>query len=216
MFLLSGVAPPVVRDEVYFDPGAKYHVAGGVGYIRYFNAHVYEFQFYRELCRVSGQYDPNDPNKPLHRCNFYGIKYCHHCFNHHYYFSSKNRQQSSWAEVAVHACAGRLQTLEGGHGGYDWQARNEHRCFQRILQVSIPRTTNNEDLILGLLTEFDIRPLEDWLREENAKNGVHVGWRVPDYGEYCKSGKVSAGSNIANPSIFGLVVALAAAVFVRT
>ncbi len=69
----SGVSPPVRRSERDFDPGAKYHVAGGVGYIRYFNAHVYEFQFYRALCLVSGQYDPQDTvNKPLHRCNFFG------------------------------------------------------------------------------------------------------------------------------------------------
>ncbi len=29
------------------------------------------------------------------------------------------------------------------------------------------------------------RPLEDWLIEENKKNGVKVGWTVPDYGKYC-------------------------------
>ncbi len=69
---IQGVAPPTERSERDFDPGAKYHVAGGSGYIRYFNAHVYEFQFYRALCLVSGQYDPDDPERPLHRCNFYG------------------------------------------------------------------------------------------------------------------------------------------------
>ena len=63
-----------MRSEDYFDAGAKYHVAANVGYVRYFTAFVYEFQFYRTLCLISKQYDPNDPKKPLHRCNFYGSK----------------------------------------------------------------------------------------------------------------------------------------------
>ncbi|XP_059083297.1 angiotensin-converting enzyme-like [Tigriopus californicus] len=71
---IQGVAPPVKRSEEDFDAGAKYHVAANTGYIRYFVAYIYEFQFYKELCEVSGQYDPNDPKKPLHLCNFYGNK----------------------------------------------------------------------------------------------------------------------------------------------
>ena len=69
----SGVAPPNLRTEEDFDAGCKYHVASNVGYVRYFTAHIYEFQFYKVLCEVSGQYVPGDPNKPLHRCNFYGM-----------------------------------------------------------------------------------------------------------------------------------------------
>lgn len=70
--LLQGIAPPNQRTEEHFDAGAKYHVAADVGYVRYFTAHIYEFQFYRALCLVSGEYVPDDPSKPLHRCNFYG------------------------------------------------------------------------------------------------------------------------------------------------
>ena len=71
---IQGIQPPNMRSEDYFDAGAKYHVAANVGYVRYFTAFVYEFQFYRTLCLISNQYDPNDPEKPLHRCNFYGSK----------------------------------------------------------------------------------------------------------------------------------------------
>ena len=71
---IQGIQPPNMRSEDYFDAGAKYHVAANVGYVRYFTAFVYEFQFYRTLCLISKQYDPNDPKKPLHRCNFYGSK----------------------------------------------------------------------------------------------------------------------------------------------
>ena len=38
-------------------------MAGNVGYVRYFTAFVYEFQFYRTLCLISKQYDPADPLK---------------------------------------------------------------------------------------------------------------------------------------------------------
>ena len=64
----QGVAPPVARSEADFDPGAKYHIASNTPYMRYFLAHVLEFQFYRALCRESGF------KGPLNRCTFYGSK----------------------------------------------------------------------------------------------------------------------------------------------
>jgi peptidyl-dipeptidase A len=64
----QGVVPPVERSEADFDPGAKYHVAGNVPYMRYFLADIYEFQFYRALCRESGY------KGPLNRCTFFGSK----------------------------------------------------------------------------------------------------------------------------------------------
>jgi hypothetical protein len=33
----SGVKPPLLRSEIDFDPGAKYHVPANIPYIRYFN-----------------------------------------------------------------------------------------------------------------------------------------------------------------------------------
>jgi peptidyl-dipeptidase A len=64
----QGVVPPVRRSENDFDPGAKYHVAGNVPYMRYFLADIYEFQFYRALCREAGQ------TGPLNRCTFFASK----------------------------------------------------------------------------------------------------------------------------------------------
>ncbi len=64
----GGVAPPVARGPTDFDPGAKYHVAGNVPYMRYFLAQVLEFQFYRSLCRAAGH------TGPLYRCSYYGSK----------------------------------------------------------------------------------------------------------------------------------------------
>jgi peptidyl-dipeptidase A len=64
----QGVAPPVARSEMDFDPGAKYHVPANVPYTRYFLAEILQFQFYRALCQTSGY------TGPLNRCTFYGSK----------------------------------------------------------------------------------------------------------------------------------------------
>jgi peptidyl-dipeptidase A len=64
----QGVAPPVVRTEADFDPGAKYHVPGNVPYMRYFLARILQFQFQRALCREAGY------QGPLHRCSIYANK----------------------------------------------------------------------------------------------------------------------------------------------
>ena len=68
----QGINPPVLRSEQDFDAGSKAHVATHYPYIRYFVSFVMQFQFYRELCIDSGQYDPNNQiiSKPLHECDF--------------------------------------------------------------------------------------------------------------------------------------------------
>jgi peptidyl-dipeptidase A len=71
----QGIAPPVQRSEADFDPGAKYHVAANVPYMRYFLADMLEFQFYQALCRESGY------KGPLNRCTFYGSKEAGEKFN---------------------------------------------------------------------------------------------------------------------------------------
>jgi peptidyl-dipeptidase A len=64
----QGVSAPVERSEKDFDPGAKYHVAAGVPYTRYFLARILQFQFHRALCKAAGF------NGPLHECSIYGNK----------------------------------------------------------------------------------------------------------------------------------------------
>ena len=68
----SGVVPPNKRNESQLDPGAMYHVAANIGYVRYFVAIIYQYQFFEAMCKASGHYDPEDPKRPLHMCNFYG------------------------------------------------------------------------------------------------------------------------------------------------
>uniref|UniRef100_H2Z6E1 Angiotensin-converting enzyme n=1 Tax=Ciona savignyi TaxID=51511 RepID=H2Z6E1_CIOSA len=64
----QGIYPPVERTEHDFDPASKYHVTSGTPYIRYFIAHILEFQFYETLCKLSGH------KGPLHLCDFQGSK----------------------------------------------------------------------------------------------------------------------------------------------
>jgi peptidyl-dipeptidase A len=62
----QGIAPPVARSEKDFDPGAKYHVAANVPYMRYFLADILQFQFHRALARTAGC------KTALNRCSIYG------------------------------------------------------------------------------------------------------------------------------------------------
>jgi peptidyl-dipeptidase A len=64
----QGIEAPVARGEEHFDPGAKYHVASHVPYLRYFLAHILQFQLHRALCEAAGH------EGPLDRCSFHGSK----------------------------------------------------------------------------------------------------------------------------------------------
>jgi peptidyl-dipeptidase A len=64
----QGVAPPEIRGEQFFDPGAKYHVPAVTPYTRYFLASILQFQFHRALAKLAGC------TGPLHRCSIYESK----------------------------------------------------------------------------------------------------------------------------------------------
>jgi peptidyl-dipeptidase A len=64
----QGVAPPLARAATDFDPGAKYHVAANVPYMRYFLASVLQFQFHKALCAKAGY------QGALYECSIYGNK----------------------------------------------------------------------------------------------------------------------------------------------
>ena len=62
---VPGIAPPSPRGEEFFDPGAKYHVAAGTSYTRYFLASILQFQFHRALS------DAAECRLPLSSCSIY-------------------------------------------------------------------------------------------------------------------------------------------------
>ncbi|XP_075230792.1 angiotensin-converting enzyme-like isoform X2 [Lycorma delicatula] len=69
----GGVKPPVLRTETDFDPGAKYHVAANIPYIRYFVGTVLQFQLHRSMCIEAKRWG-QDTSKPLHKCDIYRSK----------------------------------------------------------------------------------------------------------------------------------------------
>ena len=64
----QGLRPPVERGADAFDPGAKYHIPGNTPYMRYFLAHILQFQFHKAACDIAGE------EGPLHRCSVYDNK----------------------------------------------------------------------------------------------------------------------------------------------
>ncbi len=65
----QGIAAPIDRPEgASFDPGAKYHIPANTPYMRYFLAHILQFQFHESMCRASGH------TGALHTCSVYDSK----------------------------------------------------------------------------------------------------------------------------------------------
>lgn len=62
----QGIMPPVDRPADAFDPGAKYHIANNVPYLRYFLSYILQFQFQQAACDMAGW------EGPLNRCTVYG------------------------------------------------------------------------------------------------------------------------------------------------
>ncbi|CAF1222359.1 unnamed protein product, partial [Rotaria sordida] len=61
----QGLKPAKPRNERYFDPATKLHVAFDLPYIKYFLAHVFQFQIFDILCQQT------DHQGPLHLCDLY-------------------------------------------------------------------------------------------------------------------------------------------------
>merc|ERR1712198_367360 len=138
---VQGIKPPVKRSELDFDPGAKYHIPANVPYIRYYVSAIIQFQFHKSLCLLANEYDPQDPNKPLHRCDIY---------------------QSTEAGAALSA-----MLREGS--AIPWPE-------------ALKKLTGTDRLDASIIREY-FKPLEDWLKVENAKYGEFVGWEADDV--YC-------------------------------
>jgi peptidyl-dipeptidase A len=64
----QGLRAPGDRPSNAFDPGAKYHIPGNTPYMRYFLAHILQFQFHQAACEQAGV------EGPLHRCSIYDNK----------------------------------------------------------------------------------------------------------------------------------------------
>ena len=55
------------------------------------------------------------------------------------------------------------------------------RPWKEVMEVM----TGKPKMDTAAYREF-FMPLENWLREENEKNGVTIGWKVKDFDQFCK------------------------------
>lgn len=68
----SGIEPPAPRTSQDFDAGAIYYVASDVEVMKYFVSGILQFQLYKAACIKAEEYEPDNPEKLLHNCDFYG------------------------------------------------------------------------------------------------------------------------------------------------
>lgn len=71
----QGLRAPSDRSADAFDPGAKFHIPGNTPYMRYFLAHILQFQFHKAACDMAGF------EGPLHQCSIYENKEVGERFN---------------------------------------------------------------------------------------------------------------------------------------
>ncbi|RED48651.1 M2 family metallopeptidase [Aestuariispira insulae] len=64
----QGISAPMTRGENAFDPGAKYHIPNNTPYMRYFLAHIMQFQLFEKACTLAGQ------GGDLTQCSLFGNK----------------------------------------------------------------------------------------------------------------------------------------------
>eukprot|EP00099_Drosophila_melanogaster_P007593 NP_001260258.1 Angiotensin-converting enzyme-related, isoform B [Drosophila melanogaster] len=134
----GGVEPPVFRTEKDFDPPAKYHIDADVEYLRYFAAHIFQFQFHKALCRKAGQYAPNNSRLTLDNCDIFGSK-----------------------------AAGRSLS--------QFLSKGNSRHWKEVLE----EFTGETEMDPAALLEY-FEPLYQWLKQENSRLGVPLGWGPTD------------------------------------
>ena len=115
------------------------------------------------MCEISGQYVANDPSKPLHLCNFYGsIKVIFSIF---IIFKIDIFPSSGSKKAGT-----RLIEMLSKGSSLPWKD-------------AITLLTGEPKMDAGAFREY-FKPLEEWLKKENSRNGVKVGWEY-DINDYC-------------------------------
>ncbi|CAL1265722.1 unnamed protein product, partial [Larinioides sclopetarius] len=98
----QGICPPSLRTEDHFDIGAKFHIANGVEYFRYYVANILQFQIHKILCYEAGY------KGPLHECNIYKNKKAGKAFAK---FLSQGRAKN-WKQLLGTFSGGKFRKLD--------------------------------------------------------------------------------------------------------
>ena len=91
-----------------------------------------------------GKYEPGNPKKPLHQCNFYG-------------------------------------SVEAGNKMKEMLSLGSSRPWREAMQ----KMTGQRKMSTKAIREY-FAPLEAWLKAENKKTGVTVGWGETDVDSMCQ------------------------------
>lgn len=134
----AGVSPPNKRSEKQFDPSFTFYKGldpnkpNTVKLI----SEILGYQVYRALCLASKRYIPDDPNFPLHNCDFY-------------------EQESAGTLIK------------------DLMKLGSTKHWRDAMEM----LTGERKLSGKAIMEY-YAPLYEWLKEENKRNRVHVGWNA--------------------------------------
>ncbi|KAJ3033613.1 hypothetical protein HDV00_006039, partial [Rhizophlyctis rosea] len=147
----QGLKRPVPASEGDFDPGAKFHVAANVPYLRYFGAAVLQFQLHAALCDAAT--DPSDSpasdKVPLHSCSIYQNERAGALFK---------RLLTKGKSIEWRGVLGSV--VDHGRG------REEDGSGKGTKKVGLEG---------GSLTRY-FKVLDEWLRKENKERGWVCGW----------------------------------------
>ena len=105
-----------------------------------------------ESC-FAGKYEPGNPKKPLHQCNFYG-------------------------------------SVEAGNKMKEMLSLGSSRPWREAME----KMTGQRKMSTKAIREY-FEPLEAWLKNENKRSGVTVGWGETDVDLMCEQ-TVSRSSNV--------------------
>ena len=91
-----------------------------------------------------GKYEPGNPKKPLHQCNFYG-------------------------------------SVEAGNKMKEMLSLGSSRPWREAME----KMTGQRKMSTKAIREY-FQPLESWLKSENKRTGVRVGWGETDVDSMCR------------------------------
>lgn len=128
---------------------------------RYFFAAVFQFQLHRSMCIASGEFDPTNPSKPLHKCSIY-----------------RHPEAGDILKFVALRISLKMNELILILFRKLMSKGSSQPWLQTMQEVI------GEGRLDGSALREYFKPLEEWLRNENLRNQEYVGWNYD--GDYCK------------------------------
>ncbi|XP_014472027.1 PREDICTED: angiotensin-converting enzyme-like [Dinoponera quadriceps] len=154
-----GVAPPSPRTEQFFDAAAKYHVAHGIPYARYYLASFLQVQLFGGMCEATGS---TTSNASLHECDIYGSKDAGRILSFNYTSQGVARSGKKKYNSKKYARFSSLRSVMKLGSSVDWR---------RALRFTTGRAEYRAEPLLAYY-----EPVREWLQLEIKRRGIPMGW----------------------------------------